>query len=155
MGNAVVTIRALPRTRWVEVTVRRVSGLMRILAWIESMPMVGPGEVDPNLVSVPAMLSMDHKSLGEENELYQVGTFPSLLSRRAASPLVFFAVGYCLNILPPPKWKSQKRHLLPDQIPSLVTSGDDPRLLNGGKKLPLICPFSRCSCHSMGARSVK
>jgi uncharacterized membrane protein YgcG len=73
VGNAVVTIRALPRIGWVEVTARRASGLTRILARIENVPMVGPGEVDPDVVSIPAMLSMDHESLGEEeNELYQV-----------------------------------------------------------------------------------
>jgi hypothetical protein len=72
VGNALVTIRALPRIGWVEVTARRASGLTRILARIENVPMVGPGEVDPDLFSVPAMLSMDHESLGEDNELYQV-----------------------------------------------------------------------------------
>jgi len=104
VGNAVVTIRALPRTGWVEVTARRASGLTRILARIENVPMVGPGEVDPDVVSVPAMLAMDHESLGEENELYQVRAFPvSLCQSRAASPPVFFfaAAGYCTDILPP------------------------------------------------------
>jgi tuberous sclerosis 2 len=72
VGNAFVTIRALPRIGWVEVTARRASGLTRILARIENVPMVGPGEVDPDVFSVPAMLSMNHESLGEENELYQV-----------------------------------------------------------------------------------
>ena len=72
VGNAVVTIRALPRIGWLEVTARRASGLTRILARIENVPMVGPGEVDPDLFSVPAILSMNHESLGEDNELYQV-----------------------------------------------------------------------------------
>ncbi|KAH9960287.1 hypothetical protein BC827DRAFT_1208521 [Russula dissimulans] len=71
VGNALVTIRALPRIGWVEVTARRASGLTRILARIENVPMVGPGEVDPDVFSVPAMLSLNHESLGEENELYQ------------------------------------------------------------------------------------
>ncbi|KAH9993036.1 hypothetical protein BJV77DRAFT_1060291 [Russula vinacea] len=48
VGNALVTIRALPRIGWVEVTARRASGLTRILARIENVPMVGPGEVDPD-----------------------------------------------------------------------------------------------------------
>ena len=72
VGNALVTIRALPRIGWVEITARRASGLTRILARIENVPMVGPGEADPDVFSVPAMLSMDHESLAEENELYQV-----------------------------------------------------------------------------------
>ncbi|KAI0297014.1 hypothetical protein B0F90DRAFT_1819566 [Multifurca ochricompacta] len=42
-----------------------------ILARIENVPMVGPGEVDPDMLSVPAMLSMSHDILDEENELYQ------------------------------------------------------------------------------------
>ena len=79
VGNALVTIRALPRIGWVEVTARRASGLTRILARIENVPMVGPGEVDPDVFSVPAMLSMDHESLGEENELYQVCLRPVLV----------------------------------------------------------------------------
>jgi len=37
--------------------------------------MVGLSEVDPDVVSVATMLSMDHESLGEENELYQVRAF--------------------------------------------------------------------------------
>jgi tuberous sclerosis 2 len=76
VGNALVTIRALSKIGWVEVTARRASGLTRILARIENVPMVGPGEVDPDMLSVPAMLSMNHESLGEDDELYQV-RFPS------------------------------------------------------------------------------
>ena len=37
--------------------------------------MVGLSEVNPNVISVPVMLSMDHKLLREENELYQVHVF--------------------------------------------------------------------------------
>ncbi|KAI0255431.1 hypothetical protein BJV78DRAFT_1326174 [Lactifluus subvellereus] len=83
VGNALVTIRALSKIGWVEVTARRASGLTRILARIENVPMVGPGEVDPDMLSVPAMLSMNHESLGEENELYQVRHRPNFLSHKA------------------------------------------------------------------------
>jgi tuberous sclerosis protein 2 len=72
VGNALVTIRALTRIGWVEVVARRASGLTRILARIENVPMVGPGEVDPDMLSVPAVLSMNHEPLSEEDELYQV-----------------------------------------------------------------------------------
>ncbi|KAI9512139.1 hypothetical protein F5148DRAFT_1297624 [Russula earlei] len=90
VGNALVTIRALPRIGWVEVTARRASGLTRILARIENVPMVGPGEVDPDVFSVPAMLSMNHESLGEDNELYQeiVKTFyPSKAGESEEAPI--------------------------------------------------------------------
>ena len=156
VGNAVVTIRALPKIGWVEVTARRASGLTRILARIENVPMVGPGEVDPDVVSVPAMLSMDHESLEEENELYQVRS-PSFYvkakkSASASSPTRRISFGHST----PQKWrKSRKTLLLPGRIPSLATSGNDPRLLNGGRKSPSIRPFLRCSCRSTGARSVR
>ena len=55
----------------------------------------------------------------------------------------------------PPKWKSQKISLLPGWIPSLVMFGNDLRLLNGGKKLPLIHAVLHCSHCSMGTRLVK
>ena len=55
----------------------------------------------------------------------------------------------------PQNWKSQKMPPLPGWIPSLVTSGNDPRLLNGETKSPSIDALLRCSCCSVGARSVK
>jgi len=101
VGNALVTIRALPRIGWVEVTARRASGLTRILARIENVPMVGPGEVDPDVFSVPGMLSMDHESVEEEeNELYQVhlfcvgGCFATFCSYHIIT-------GYCQNLQSP------------------------------------------------------
>ena len=51
------------------------SGLTCILAQIRNVPMVGLSEVNPDIVLVAAMLSMDHKSLREENKLYQVCMF--------------------------------------------------------------------------------
>ena len=72
VGSALVTIRALSRIGWVEVVARRASGLTRILARIENVPMVGPGEVDPDTLSIPAVLSMNHEPLSEEDELYRV-----------------------------------------------------------------------------------
>lgn len=56
MGNSIVTIRALVRTGWVEVMSRRPSGFSRFVCHIENVPMVGPGEVSPDLLSVPASL---------------------------------------------------------------------------------------------------
>jgi hypothetical protein len=48
-----------------KVAVQRMSGLTRILACIEIVPMVGPGEAGPNVLSVPAVLSMNHEPLLE------------------------------------------------------------------------------------------
>ena len=153
VGNALVTIRALPRIGWVEVTARRASGLTRILARIENVPMVGPGEVDPDVFSVPAMLSMDHESLGEENELYQVRLRPVLV--RLSSLLL----PYYHRILSKhsiPQKRRRRKMLLPlGQIPSPATSGKDLRPLNGGKKLLSTHRFLPCSYRNMGATLVK
>ncbi|KAF9526068.1 hypothetical protein CPB83DRAFT_506716 [Crepidotus variabilis] len=59
MGNAVITTRALPRSGWVEVMSRRPSGFSRFVCHVENVPMVGPGEVSPDLLSVPAALLLE------------------------------------------------------------------------------------------------
>ncbi|TFY81077.1 hypothetical protein EWM64_g2930 [Hericium alpestre] len=71
LGNAVVTIRALAKLGWVEVNARRASGLTRIVARTENVPLVGPGEVDPDMVSVPAILTMDRGVSPDDDPLYQ------------------------------------------------------------------------------------
>jgi len=59
IGNAVVTIRALPRLGWLEVLMRRPSGFTKFLCRVENAPVVGPGEVDLDRVSIPAALLME------------------------------------------------------------------------------------------------
>jgi hypothetical protein len=59
LGNSVVTVRALARAGWVEVMSRRPSGFSRFVCRVENVPMVGPGDVDPDLLSVPAGLIME------------------------------------------------------------------------------------------------
>ncbi|KAH9477021.1 Tuberous sclerosis 2 protein-like protein [Psilocybe cubensis] len=59
MGNSLVTIRALPRSGWVEVLSRRPSGFSRFVCRVENIPMVGPGDVEPDLLSIPAGLIME------------------------------------------------------------------------------------------------
>ena len=76
---------------------RRALGLTRILARIENVPMVGPGEVDPDMLSVPAVLSMNHDPLSEEDELYQVHFYLSRASMDGSTP--FFA-GHHPHTLP-------------------------------------------------------
>jgi len=154
VGNALVTIRALARIGWVEVTARRASGLTRILARIENVPMVGPGEVDPDVFSVPAMLSMNHESLGEENELYQVRFLRCVNPTRALS-LPCHPYRRSLKHSTLQKRGSRKKLLRPDRIPLLAMSGRDPRLHSGGKKLLSIPRFLRCSYHNTAAMSVR
>lgn len=59
VGNAVVTVHALPRAGWVEVLSRRPSGFSKFICHAENVPMVGPGDVSPDVVSVPAGLMME------------------------------------------------------------------------------------------------
>lgn len=61
VGNSVITIRALARLGWVEILTRRPSGYTKFLCRVENVPMVGLGDVDPDLVSTPASLIMDHR----------------------------------------------------------------------------------------------
>ncbi|KAM6493470.1 hypothetical protein JOM56_011604 [Amanita muscaria] len=59
VGNSVVTIRALARLGWLEVITRRPSGFTKFLCRVENAPLVGPGEVDLDMISVPAVLLME------------------------------------------------------------------------------------------------
>ncbi|KIN96263.1 hypothetical protein M404DRAFT_249113 [Pisolithus tinctorius Marx 270] len=54
MGNAIVTIRTLARLGWIEVISRRPSGYTKFLCRLENVPLVGPGDVDPDMISLPA-----------------------------------------------------------------------------------------------------
>jgi tuberous sclerosis protein 2 len=59
VGNSFVTIRALARLGWIEILSRRPSGYTKFLCRVENVPMVGAGDVDPDMTSVPASLLMD------------------------------------------------------------------------------------------------
>ena len=72
VGNSLVSIRALAKNGWLEVVARRPSGLTKILARIENVPMVGPGEVDPDLISIPAILAMSRALTSGDDPVYQV-----------------------------------------------------------------------------------
>ena len=69
VGNSIITIRVLARLGWVEVLTRRPSGYTKFLCRVENVPMVGLGEVDPDLLSVPASLIMDHRRTTVGNPL--------------------------------------------------------------------------------------
>ncbi|KAJ7037381.1 hypothetical protein C8F04DRAFT_1092252 [Mycena alexandri] len=59
MGNSLITLRTLRRLGWFEALVRRPSGCTKLLCRLENAPMVGPGDVDPDLFSLPAALLME------------------------------------------------------------------------------------------------
>ncbi|KAF8894998.1 hypothetical protein CPB84DRAFT_1848328 [Gymnopilus junonius] len=61
IGNSIVTVRTLPRSGWVEVMSRRPSGFSRFVCRVENVPMVGPGDVSPDLFSIPAGLIMERE----------------------------------------------------------------------------------------------
>lgn len=58
-GNAVVTVHTLPRAGWVEILSRRPSGFSKFICHVENVPMVGPGDVSPDIASVPAGLMLE------------------------------------------------------------------------------------------------
>ena len=60
VGNSVVTIRTLSRLGWLEVVSRRASGLTKFLCRAENVPLVGPGDLGPDMLSIPASFMMEH-----------------------------------------------------------------------------------------------
>ena len=65
VGNSVVTIRTLSKLGWLEVVSRRASGLTKFLCRAENVPLVGPGDLNPDVLSVPASFMMERpRSLG-------------------------------------------------------------------------------------------
>lgn len=62
MGNSIVTIRALARLGWIEVISRRPSGFTKFICKLDNVPLVGPGEVEPDMVSLPAGLLMEREA---------------------------------------------------------------------------------------------
>ncbi|KAF9074638.1 hypothetical protein BDP27DRAFT_1316583 [Rhodocollybia butyracea] len=75
LGNSVVTIRALKKLGWIEILSRRPSGYTKFLGRLENVPLVGPGDVDPDMLTVPAIHLMDrefsraHRPDTEEGEM--------------------------------------------------------------------------------------
>ena len=59
VGNSIVTIRTLSRLGWLEVVSRRASGLTKFLCRAENVPLVGPGDLDPDMLSIPASFMME------------------------------------------------------------------------------------------------
>ncbi|KIK64922.1 hypothetical protein GYMLUDRAFT_70880 [Collybiopsis luxurians FD-317 M1] len=61
LGNSVVTIRVLRKRGWIEILSRRPSGYTKFLGRLENVPLVGPGEVDPDMLAIPAIHLMDRE----------------------------------------------------------------------------------------------
>ncbi|KAK7064850.1 Rap-GAP domain-containing protein [Favolaschia claudopus] len=61
VGHSIITIRTLKRLGWFEVLSRGPSGYTKMLCRLENVPMVGLGDVDPDVVSLPAALIMDRE----------------------------------------------------------------------------------------------
>jgi hypothetical protein len=91
VGNAFVTIRALTRLGWIEILSRRPSGYTKFLCRVENVPMVGTGDVDPDMLSVPASLIMERDHTGVEAPGCDVTNKPVV----AESSLL--AVGFCYH----------------------------------------------------------
>ncbi|KAG6873097.1 hypothetical protein C0995_002940 [Termitomyces sp. Mi166 len=58
-GYSLITIRTLSKRGWVEILCRRPSGYTKFLCRLENVPLVGAGDVDPDLFSLPAALTME------------------------------------------------------------------------------------------------
>ncbi|KAF9005255.1 hypothetical protein BDQ17DRAFT_1541218 [Cyathus striatus] len=59
IGNSVATVRVLTRLGWVEILSRRPSGYSKFLCRVENVPLVGPGDVSPDRISIPAGLLLE------------------------------------------------------------------------------------------------
>ncbi|KAK7035371.1 Tuberous sclerosis 2-like protein [Paramarasmius palmivorus] len=71
-GNSVVTIRTLPKTGWVEVLSRRPSGYTKFLGRVENVPLVGPGECEPDYLTVRAGMLIGRDEPRPINDLEEV-----------------------------------------------------------------------------------
>lgn len=71
MGNSVVTVRAIAHSGWVEVMSRRPSGYSRFICRVENVPMVGAGDVAPDLLSIPAGLVMERETGTSQDDIRQ------------------------------------------------------------------------------------
>ncbi|THH07243.1 hypothetical protein EW145_g3510 [Phellinidium pouzarii] len=59
VGFSIVTIRLLAKAGWFEVISRRASGMTKFLCKNENVPLVGLGDMNPDMVTIPTSLMMD------------------------------------------------------------------------------------------------
>ncbi|CAL1697974.1 unnamed protein product [Somion occarium] len=72
-GNSVVTIRTLERRGWVEVLTRRASGLTKFICRAENIPLVTTGDVDPDILALPAALTLERSPSDLKTASAEVG----------------------------------------------------------------------------------
>lgn len=59
VGYSIVTVKLLAKSGWLEVVSRRASGTTKFLLKSENVPLVDLGDVDPDMLTIPAALMMD------------------------------------------------------------------------------------------------
>lgn len=59
LGYSIVTVRLLALPGWMEIIARRASGTTKFLAKSENVPLVDLGDVNPDMITIPASLMMD------------------------------------------------------------------------------------------------
>lgn len=118
LGNSVITVRTLVRVGWVEVLARRPSGLTRFLCRIENAPMVGPGDVHPDMITSPAALLMERGPSVPENPVPSDEGGASCLRRLQESAVD--------DIIAPPTHEGIEEAPVPDPITGYVWSKTAP-----------------------------
>ncbi|TFK37653.1 hypothetical protein BDQ12DRAFT_724108 [Crucibulum laeve] len=120
LGNSVVTVRTLERSGWVEVLSRRPSGFSKFLCRLENVPLVGPGDVSPDLFSVPAGLIMEREPIMVMPDIFDIeessDTTPSHLGENPKEMLALLSTKQSTEYDPPN----------PDPITGYVWSGTAP-----------------------------
>ena len=81
MGYSVVTVRLLAKTGWLDVTTRRASGTTKFLCKAENIPLVDLGDVNPDMITIPAALMMD-----KDARLFKTTASAEDLANEADSP---------------------------------------------------------------------
>ncbi|KAJ9125277.1 hypothetical protein QFC22_000232 [Naganishia vaughanmartiniae] len=91
LGNTVLTIKTQPRSGWVTINAVRPSGTVSLLTKVENVPLLGLGEDNADLDSLPAVLMADRrvhsdgKGDGEPGNAAQDSSSQAVTSRRDSS----------------------------------------------------------------------
>lgn len=59
IGYSVVTVKLLAKPGWMEIIIRRASGTTKFFCRSENVPLVGLGDLNPDMVTIPAVLMTD------------------------------------------------------------------------------------------------
>jgi hypothetical protein len=145
VGNSIVTVKRLVKPGWLEVVTRRASGTTKFLCRAENVPLVGLGDVNPDMVTVPASLMADKDAKSE--------SIPALLPAPPSVTSVrrdHYAPRYRLNFFSPRQLTQtvsttsrcirELNRKTSDLMSSLDTSGADLPLLSAGSRWSWILP---------------